>query len=100
MSNDVDRAGVATAGQHHQSVPPEVHDEGLIVDDFRVVCPPLARPRLMAGRHAPFELSRPVDFTSDQYALIEEQGGYAPFHHVESLLAQSLLADRGKRLDL
>jgi len=72
VPGDVDRAGVATAGQHDQTPAPHVYDEGLVVDDQRVGLPAPVAPGLVEG-HALFELGRAVDLTGDQHAAVQQE---------------------------
>ena len=73
VPDDVDRAGVRAAGEHHEAAPADLHDEGLIVDDQGVVLPGRAGPLLVGRGHAVLELGGPVDLPSDQHAPVREQ---------------------------
>lgn len=73
VPGDVDGAGVPAAGQHEEAASPYMGDEGLIVEDQRVVLPRRAGPLLVGSRHAALELSGPADLSGDQDATVHEQ---------------------------
>src|ERR1022692_1478076 len=73
VPHDVDCAGVTAAGQHQEAASPYMCDEGLVVDDQRVVLPFRPGPLLMGRWHTAFELGGPVDLSGDQNAAVCEQ---------------------------
>ena len=73
MPHDVDHAGVPAAGQHHQATSPQVHDEGLIIDDEGIVLPLDAGPCLVGRWHAALEVRGPIDLPGDEDTAVDEQ---------------------------
>jgi hypothetical protein len=73
VSHDVDRTRVPAAGQHHQSSAADMHDQGLVVDDQRVVAPLLSGPGLVGRRHAALEVGGAIDLARDEHAPVHQQ---------------------------
>ena len=72
VPGDVDRAGVAAAGDHDQAPAADVDDQRLLVEDQRVGLPPPVAPRLVVG-HAALEVGRAVHLAGDEHAAVEQQ---------------------------
>jgi hypothetical protein len=95
VAGDVDDAGMAAPGEHHQTGPAEVHDQSLVVEDQRVGLPAVVVVGLVEG-HAGLEVRGPRHLAGDQHRAVEQQRRLLVLDDLEPGSGQRPLAQRGQ----
>ena len=70
-----------------------MHDEGLVVEDERIVAPLRTGPRLVGGGHATLEVSGSIDLSGNQYAAVDEQRRLSAFDDNKTLAFDGSFAE-------
>ena len=73
VPDDVDDAGVAAPGEHHESLVPDMQDDCLVVVYGLVGVPAAVLPLLVRGRHTDVEVGGPIDLAGDQQLAVEQE---------------------------
>src|SRR4051794_13029103 len=93
MPQYIDRAGVRTAGEDHETSTADVDDQRLVVPDHRIRLPTSVAARLVDRKPA-LEVGHALDLARDEDLSVEQQTLGARLDHFEPLGLEIVAARR------